>query len=319
MQAGGAPVRFLGRPRVLDELRAHGLTLTDYGGTSVTLPPDDLILSDDPVTLAGAGLVLVTVKSGATGEIAAAITAHAPSSAPVISLQNGVEAARLLVTALPDRDVRAGMVPYNVVPLGQGRFHRATSGDIVIGDGPVPLAAQLNAPHLTVQESDAIAAIQWGKLVVNLNNAINALSGLTLFDLLLRRDWRRVMADQMAEALAVLKAAGIAVQGTTPVPMGWVPHILRLPTPLFRRIAAQMLTVDPAARTSMAYDLEAGRPTEIAALQGQIIALGRAHGVPTPHTTRIAALIEKASAKGATRPALTPAQVGGLAKADDVS
>ena len=42
------------------------------------------------------------------------------------------------------------------------------------------------------------------------------------------------------------------------------PHILRLPTPLFTRIAARMLTIDPSARTSMAYDSDGrARPTEI--------------------------------------------------------
>ena len=40
---------------------------------------------------------------------------------------------------LPGRRVLGGMVPFNVIAPGEGRFHRATSGDIVIEqDEPVP-------------------------------------------------------------------------------------------------------------------------------------------------------------------------------------
>jgi len=147
-----------------------------------------------------------------------------------------------------------------------------------------------------VAEVDDITAYQWGKLLLNLNNAPNALSGMTLLAQLMDRNWRHLMADQMAEGLRVLKAAGIGTRSTAPVAMALVPHILRLPTGLFRRVAAQMLTVDPTARTSMAYDLAAGRPTEIDALQGTIVRLGAAHGIATPICAHIAALIKAADA-----------------------
>jgi len=73
--------------------------------------------------------------------------------------------------------------------------------------------------------------------------------------------------------------------------MALVPIVLRLPTPLFSRIAAQMLIIDPTARTSMAYDLMQGRGTEIDSLQGGIIDLGKVHGVATPICSRVAQAI----------------------------
>ncbi len=76
------------------------------------------------------------------------------------------------------------------------------------------------------------------------------------------------MADRMTEALRVLRAHGCAITPTTPAPVALVPHILRFPTLLFRRVAAKMLTIDPQARTSMAHDLAGGRPIKIDALQG---------------------------------------------------
>ncbi|WP_425083830.1 2-dehydropantoate 2-reductase [Ruegeria profundi] len=287
----GHMVTLLGRARVLDPIREQGLTVTDFSGLDLTVPPTSLTLSTDPTCLAEADLIIVTVKSGATEDMAALIAAHASQSTPVLSWQNGMENARTLRAALPNHDVRAGMVPFNVVPNRPATYHRATSGDIVIQAGPGSLAEQLTSAQLPITESDQIEAVQWGKLVINLNNALNALSGLTLVEQLTDHNWRRLMADQMAEALSVLKAAGHPVASTTPLPAWMTPHILRLPTPLFKRVASKMLTIDPSARTSMAYDLSADRPTEIDSLQGEIIRLGQSLNRPTPINSRVAELV----------------------------
>lgn len=306
LAAAGHPVTLLARPRIIVQIRENGLTLSGYDGASRHVDADQLTLSEDPACLAGADLILVTVKTGATAQMAALIAQHAAQLTPVVSLQNGLQACEFLRAGLPGRDVRAAMVPFNVVPQGDGHYHRATSGDIVIESGPTGLASLLSTPDLMIRETPDITALQWGKLVLNLNNAVNALSGLTLHDQLMDRDWRRLMADQMAEALGVLAAARITVTSTTPLPAWMGPHILRLPTPLFSRIAAQMLTIDPAARTSMAYDLMARRPTEIDSLQGAIIALGQAHGVATPICDHLATLIHDAENAGQGMPHLRP-------------
>ncbi|WP_109313400.1 2-dehydropantoate 2-reductase [Ruegeria sp. AU67] len=289
----GHSVTLLGRPRILDPIREEGLTVTDFSGLHVHVAAETLTMSETPDCLKDAELVILAVKAAATADMAEQIARFAPASAPVLSWQNGMENARVLRAALPDHDVRAGMVPFNVVPPRPASFHCATSGDIVIQSGPGGLGQALSSPNLPVIESDYIDAVQWGKLVINLNNALNALSGLTLKDQLLDRKWRRLMADQMAEALRVLQAAGHPVASTTPLPAWMTPHILRLPTPLFTRIAARMLTIDPSARTSMAYDLAAGRVTEIDSLQGEIVRLGKQYGRPTPICARVQALIEQ--------------------------
>ncbi|WP_171125567.1 MULTISPECIES: 2-dehydropantoate 2-reductase [unclassified Ruegeria] len=289
----GHDVTLLGRAYVLDPIRAQGLRVSDFADLNRRVPAVKLTLTQSPEGMENADLVIVTVKTGATADMAAQIAKHAPKTAPVLSWQNGMENVRTLRAALPDYDVRAGMVPFNVVPSVAGSFHRATSGEIVIQSGPGDLGRLLSSSDMPVVESDDIDAVQWGKLVINLNNALNALSGLTLKQQLLDRNWRRLMADQMTEALAVLKAAGLPVASTTPLPAWMTPHILRLPTPVFSRIAARMVSIDPSARTSMAYDLLAGRTTEIDSLQGEIVRLGETSGIPTPICRRVRALIEQ--------------------------
>ena len=308
LAAAGQDVGLLMRARMVAKLSTTGLHLTDFSGLDARVPASALTMTEDAALLAQASMVLITVKSADTAEIAGMIARHCARDTPVVSLQNGVGNARLLAQLLPNHRVMAGMVPFNVVAQGAGRFHRATSGDIQIGhaDGrdAEDMAAGLNVAGLAVRATGDIAAVQWGKLLINLNNAINALSGMTLRDQLLDTGWRRLMADQMAEALGVLRAAGITTKSTTPVPSGIIPLILRLPTPMFMRIAARMLTIDPTARSSMQIDLLRGRITEIDELQGEILRLGRKHDVATPLCTHIAALIKNAEQAGTGSPGL---------------
>ncbi len=291
LQQAGHKVTLLGRAAMLDAIRAHGLTLSDMDGLQLTIPAAFLGLSADVRCLEQAELIIVAVKSAATAEVAKTLVAHAPLSAKILSFQNGLEGAATLKAALPEHDVRAAMVPFNVVPMPDAGFHRASGGEIVIESGAGTLGESLGSPDLPISESEDIAAVQWGKLLLNLNNALNALSGLTLYEMLLDRSWRRLMADQMAEAMSVLQRAGIVFKAPAPVPTGLIPHILRLPTPVFRRVASRMLRVDPLAKTSMVYDLQAGRGTEIDALQGEIIRLASAQGTAAPIAQRVASAI----------------------------
>lgn len=300
----GHDVRFLARPRIVEAVARDGLRLTDYAALDLHL--HGLVMSEDPQSaLDGADLVLVCVKSGATGDMAAHIAAFAPN-AQVISLQNGVANAVALRTALPRADVRASVVPFNVVAKGPASFHRASSGDILVEAGPLP---DLNSPHLVWTPHADIVAVQWGKLLINLGNAINALSDLPLLTQLQDRAWRRLIADQMAEALRILRVAGIKPAKSTAAPPALIPHILRLPTPLFRLIAAQMLTIDAEARSSMWEDLTRGRVTEVDALQGAILALAAHHGRQAPLNARMRALIKRAEAAGNGPPGLGPSDI----------
>jgi 2-dehydropantoate 2-reductase len=305
LRQAGFDVRFLARPRLCAAVAEAGLTLTDYEGRADRLT--GLTLSEDPAVLEDAGLVLVTVKSAATAEMARLIAQYAPEAAPVISLQNGVTNRAALAEALPGRDVRSGMVPFNVTQTGPAGFHRGTSGAIVIEAGkPLP---SLAVAGLDWEETRDFEAVAWGKLLVNLNNALNALSGLPLLEQLQDRAWRRLMAAQMEEAMAVLAKAGITPARFTAAPPRLVPHILRLPTWAFRRLAAQMLTIDPKARSSMWEDLSQGRKTEIDALQGAVLALAARRGIDCPVMERVAEAVRAAETAGAGSPGLRPADL----------
>jgi 2-dehydropantoate 2-reductase len=309
LEAAGRPVALLARPRVIQEIEDNGLRLTSFEGSERKIAPDRLTLSENPSIFADAGVVLVTVKSTDTAEMADVIARHAPRDAVIVSLQNGVGNVSLLRERLPGRRVLAGMVPFNVIALGQGRFHRATSGDIVIEQDDAGTAAQLSVQGLNMRPSGNIAGVQWGKLLVNLNNALNALAGLPLRQQLSQRAWRVLLADQMAEGLAAITAEGIKPVSSTPIPAGWTPHLLRLPDPVFGVVLGRTMKIDPEARSSMWEDLQRGRRTEIDYLQGVITAIADRHGLQVPLSRRIVALIKSAEAAGKGSPRVTPDQI----------
>lgn len=294
LQAAGWPVQFVGRPRVLDALRAHGLTLTDLDGTRCHLPAESLRLHEALPHDLGPVLVVLAVKSGATAEAAQALAAALPAGTPVLSMQNGVSNATIGAQAAPALHWLAGMVPFNVAEIGPGRFHRGTSGTLAAQDDPAlrALAPAFARAGLPLQLHADMRPVQWGKLLLNLNNPVNALSGHPLRAQLMERDYRHCLAALQTEALGVLRAAGIAPAQVAALPAHRLPAVLRLPTPLFRLLAARMLRIDPQARSSMADDLALGRPTEIDALCGEIVRLAAAHGLQAPVNARMVALVK---------------------------
>jgi 2-dehydropantoate 2-reductase len=307
--AAGRRVALLARPRVIQEIEGNALRLTSFEGLDRNIASNKLTLSDDPRIFGDAGVVLVTVKSADIAEVADLIARHAPTDAVVVSLQNGVGNVSVLRERLPGRRVLGGMVPFNVIALGQGRFHRATSGDIVIEQDDAGTADLLSVPGLKMRSTSNIAGVQWGKLLVNLNNALNALADLPLRQQLAQRSWRMLFADQMAEGLAAIKAEGIKPISSTPVPVNWTPHLLRLPDAVFAMLLGRTMKIDPEARSSMWEDLQRGRRTEIDYLQGVITEIADRRGLQVPLSRRIVALIKSAEAGGKGSPKLTPEQI----------
>jgi 2-dehydropantoate 2-reductase len=308
----GRHVALLARPRVIDEIDRNGLKITSFEGLDRTLASHQLALSDDPAIFRDAGVILVTVKSTDTAGIADLIAQHAPPDAVVVSLQNGVGNVVVLRERLGGRRVLAGMVPFNVTALGQGRFHRATSGDIVIEQDEAATAERLSVPDLKVRATENIVGVQWGKLLINLNNALNALSGLALREQLAQRPWRMLLADQMAEGLAAMKAEAIKPVAPTPVPLAVTPYLLRLPDFAFRLLLGRAMKIDAEARSSMWEDLQRGRRTEIDYLQGVIVQIAKRHGLNVPLSRHIVALIKRAEADGKGSPGLSPEQIRSL-------
>lgn len=291
----GQNVTLVGRPRVIDVLAVHGLTVTDLDGfkahveaTALRLAPS---LRDAGVD--GDSVILLCVKGGGTEAAAREMAQACKPGTTVVSLQNGVDNVARIQADAPQMQVLAGMVPYNVVMREGHHVHRATTGSLHIERSlaSAQIASRFNASGLPTDLSDNMRAVQWGKLLLNLNNPVNALSDLPLQAQLQDRDYRRVLADLQSEALAVLARAGISPAKVAAVAPRALPHLLRLPNWLFTRVAARMLRMDAQARSSMWNDLQQGRATEIDDLCGAVVRLARTHGGSAPLNQRMCELV----------------------------
>jgi len=293
LQAVGVRVHCVARPRMLDALRRHGLRVSDLDGRDIHIAPADLQLHAQVPASLRPDLVLLTVKSGATADAARALAAALPPGTPVLSMQNGVDNARIGAQTAAGLHWLAGMVPYNIAELGPGHLHRGTTGQLAAQDDPVLRRLQpwFKQAGLALQLHADLAPVQWGKLLLNLNNPVNALSGLPLRAELLDRGYRQVFAALQLEALGVMAAAGVAPAQMAAVPPQRLPTLLRLPNAMFRLLAARMLRMDEKARSSMADDLALGRLTEVDAICGAIVRLAASIGREAPLNARIAALV----------------------------
>lgn len=290
-------VTFVGR-------RPHEIRLTGLDEPTVRLK--DVDFQTDPAALAPCDIVLCTVKSAQTATVGEALAGTLREDTLVVSLQNGVRNADVLRERMPRHEVLGGIVELNVVAEENDTFRRGTTGGLVIGWSAstsastrlAELARVAAAAGLAVDVARDLRAKQWSKLVINLSNALGALSGATTRTVLFEPGYRRILRAVIVEALAVLRAGRIATARLGRLPIRLFPALLALPTPIFAVLAKAQLRVDPAARSSMWRDLARGRPTEVDELNGEIVRLARAHGAPAPLNERLVALVHEAEGRG---------------------
>jgi 2-dehydropantoate 2-reductase len=299
---GRMRVTYIGRPRMAAEISESGLTVSDLNGFYRHIDPRDVSFQTHISAAANADLVLVTVKSGATAEVAKEIGDVLTRPSVIVSLQNGLHNAEVMSQNLPTHSVLAGMVPFNVVHRAPAIFHQGSAGALMV-QADIRLA-QFMEPFrtagLALMQRNDMPSVQRAKLLLNLNNAINALSDLPLREQLARRDWRRCLALAQREALKVFGAAGLTTARLGPLPSHWMPTVLGLPDRWFRVVAARILAIDPLARSSTWEDLEAGRRTEVDAIQGEVMTLAAAHGLSAPVNARLLAFIRDAEQRRVT-------------------
>ncbi|TAM12583.1 MAG: 2-dehydropantoate 2-reductase [Nevskiaceae bacterium] len=301
LAAAGARVHFVGRARIGAELAGGGLVLSDYHGGMWHVAPDQIhfcnSVSEAPDDIDAA---LVTVKTAATPEAGRTLAAALRPGVPVVAFQNGLHNGAWLRELMPAQRVFAGMVPFNVLHRGSGCFHQGSSGGLAIevGDRLAGLEAAFAAAGLPLAVHQNFRGVLWSKLLLNLNNAVNALAGVPLREEFAQRDFRRCLAAAQREALLPLSIAGIRLERLLAVSPRWMPAMLELPDWVYRRVSTAAPAMDPLARSSMWEDLEAGRATEVEWINGEVIRLARSQGRDAPVNARLMQLVYEAERGG---------------------
>jgi 2-dehydropantoate 2-reductase len=300
LAANGVDVALVGRRAM------HGLVTVDLDGTEKRA---DVDVGTDPKALASCDVVLVCVKSAQTTEAAETLAKIVGAATIVVSMQNGVRNADVLRERLPN--VLGGIVGFNVVSKDDGTFRRATSGPLVVEDrdGARPIVDAFQRAGFEAFAERDIQSMQWSKLIMNLNNAVSALSNAPTREIVLTPGYRKCVAAIVEEALGVMRAAGIRPKKIGPLPVAVFPYALRLPTPLIKLVARAQLKIDPEARSSMWEDLARKRHTEVDFLNGEILRLARSIGKTAPINARVVDLVHEVESRKEGSPKMSPGEL----------
>ncbi len=284
-------ITLIGRGRTFDGFRNEKLRLS--GGRTVEVKPGLVNLSTQASDFSSADMIILAMKSTALPDAIAELERHAAPETPIVSLLNGIEPARRLKAVFPERQIIAGMVPFNVVWQSKAHLHRSSAGSLALEQtvATQALADKFEASGVPITLHDDLAPVQHGKLLLNLANPINALSGISLHKMLSQRAYREIYSAVLTEALQVYDAAGITWQKVGPISPKLGQRLLRLPDWLFNATLLKLQKIDRDSMTSMASDVAACRETEIDMLNGEIVRMAREAGIGTPLNARLVDMI----------------------------
>ena len=276
----GANVRLIGRPALVDAVTREGLRFesTDF---TARIP---VSVTTDPTGVAGADLVLFSVKSLDTEAAARAIAPHLAPGAAVLSLQNGVDNVERLRAHIANVVVPAVVYVAAEIPA-PGVVRHNGRGDLVIGEVGLRragdalianLAAYLAGANIPTRISDNVEGDLWWKLILNCAyNAVSALGRSRYGPMMAMSEVRQVMSEAVREIVALAKAKGVRIAMPDPVAA-------------VLRFAESM----PQAISSTAQDLQRGRTTEIDYLNGYVVRECDARGLPAPVNRTLHALVK---------------------------
>ena len=307
----GHEVVLVARGAHLEALRRHGLRLaTPFGRATVNVPA---IGGPGEINLAPSDVLVVTTKSQDSVAVLSqwarrpvAGGGSADEDLPVICAQNGVANERFALRRfrrvygmcvwLPATHVAPGEVAAHGTPLAGllwvGRYPAGTD-DTIQG-----VAADLAASRFLAPVSADVMRWKYRKLLGNLSNAIEALTGD-------RRAGKagsatgQLLDRVAAEGTAVLDAAGIGYATAAEVDAVRGRHVD------FAKVAG----VTYGGGSSWQSLTRGTGSIEADFLNGEIVLLGREHGVPTPVNEALQRLANQAAADRRPPGSVTPEEI----------
>ena len=264
----GNDVTLITRGEHLESIKANGLKLVRPNGAFVV----EVDATDDSERIGPVELVLYTVKTFHNRQAFSMIRPLMGYQTSVLTLQNGVESHEQLAAVLGAQNVLPGAFwgsakiqsPGVIAEIADARVSFGEANETESLRGLEIRKVLRDAGVETELSSDPMEMI-WRKFVV-----LSALAGIssaarTRFKELLQfPDARKMFCQAMEESLAIGLAKGV-----------------NLPADLVKE-SLELVEALPDFQNSMHADYENGRPTELDALSGAAIRLGKQIGVATP-------------------------------------
>jgi 2-dehydropantoate 2-reductase len=277
----GEEVTFLARGPHLEAIRARGLTVRSRISGGFTVPAS---ATDDPAAVGPVDLVLFCVKAYDTDAAARAIRPLVGAGTTILPVQNGIDGAERIARVVGTGHVVGGLAAVSSVIAAPGVIdHRAGPDVIRVGELDGHPSARTERIVETLRKAGIKAELRpdirvalWEKFVLICGlSGLTALTRLPIGNVLACPETRELYRATMEETDAVGRAEGVAL------PPDHVERTLRF-----------FVAGDPGVRGSLYYDLAAGRRLELETLNGTVVRLGRARGVPTPANFAIYAALK---------------------------
>lgn len=264
----GYDVTLVGRRAHVDVVNERGLRISGIMEKKI-----EVVAKTEPIE---ADIVFLTVKSYDTEEATRSIPIKRDTV--VVSLQNGLGNIDKMVRILGIERVVGGVTSHGALFVSPGHIKHTGTGRTLIG-GLVKdkkderVAEILNDANVKTDVVEDITQKIWEKLIVNVGiNAPTALTGIKNGELLLYPEMRWVMTESVEEANRVAKKIGIDGISIEDV------------EDITRKTAEN--------ESSMLQDVKRGKRTEIDAINGVIVRIGRENGIDTPVNRTLYTLIK---------------------------
>lgn len=220
--------------------------------------------------------VLFAVKSHQTVDAAPWLAALIRPGTTVAVLQNGVEHADRLAPFVDRSQLLPVVVQCPATAVAPGRVVQRAPAELVVPASSAghALRALLAGTAITVTVAEDFVSAAWCKLCSNAAaGAITALTGKPV-NVTRRPDVAELARGLVEECIAVGRAEGA-----------------RFPPDLVDTLLAAWRAAGPDATTSMLQDRRAGRPLEYDARNAVVVRIGERHGVATPLSRAVVALL----------------------------
>jgi 2-dehydropantoate 2-reductase len=295
----GHTVTVTARGPALAVIQAEGIALTGAFGAARQHPLTLERLVETPQ------LTLVCTKAQ---DAAAAVRENARvlDGSPVIVVQNGLDGVRTVSALLPHSDCFGALsiIAANYAAPGQVTITTAAPTYLGRGTGVADAATRawrdVLAGAVPTVALDNFVGAQWTKLVVNMLNALPAITGMSVQDVVDHPGLRRVMTESMRETVRVGRKRGVrfgSLQGLGDRPLralSLLPTALGQALPL--RLRARMGDVPNLGSTQQS--LNRGQLTEIDFLNGAVVREAALAGVRAPVNELLTALVHEVEARG---------------------
>jgi 2-dehydropantoate 2-reductase len=269
----------------IDAIRAGGLHLSGVSGERIVRPG----ATTRPADAGPCQLVVIATKMR---DVEVAVRSAAPMlerGTAVLAIQNGLGNQEILERCFGSRDFLVGIAGgFGASNPRPGSVHHNGWDHVNIAEAAGTRSARLativdvwRGAGFNAEGYDDPDRMIWGKYICNLafSPVCTALS-LRIGQVLDTPEACRLAERCASEAFAVARAKGIALDYADPI----------------ARIH-EFGRVIPNARPSMLLDMEAGRPTEIDALNGALVLEAARAGVPAPTNAFVTEIVRALEAK----------------------